>query len=70
MDKSVSKGIFEEWHTMVGGQSAFGIQEAKDAFRKLVDHESNLTLLTETECCSCDYGSKRSNECSIAKRWE
>ena len=34
---------------MVGGQSAFGIQEAKDAFRKLVDHEANLTLLTETD---------------------
>src|SRR5690625_15479 len=33
--ESVSKGIYEEWHTMVGGHSTFGIQEAKDAFKRL-----------------------------------
>lgn len=46
--ESVSKGIFEEWHRMVGGKSSFGILEAKDAFRELVDNEENLELLTET----------------------
>ncbi|WAA12132.1 FAD-dependent oxidoreductase [Fervidibacillus halotolerans] len=47
--KSVSRGIFEEWHHMVGAGSAFGILEAKAAFKKLVDQENNLTLTTETE---------------------
>lgn len=46
--ESVSKGIFKEWHAMVGGGSAFGIQKAKDAFKQLVDNEENLTLLTDT----------------------
>lgn len=47
--KSVSKGIFEEWHQLVGRQSTFGITEAKAAFKKLVDDEENVTLLTQTE---------------------
>lgn len=47
--KSVSRGIYEEWHKLVGGGNAFGITEAKAAFQKLVDAESNLTLLTETQ---------------------
>lgn len=46
--QSVSKGIFEEWHALVGEQSAFGINEAKEAFKKLVEKESNLSLLNET----------------------
>lgn len=45
---SVSKGIFQEWHNLVGGGSAFGIVEAKTAFKKLVDKEENLTFLPET----------------------
>lgn len=45
---SVSKGIFQEWHQMVGGRSTFSIQGAKDAFRQLVENEANLTLLTNT----------------------
>lgn len=45
---SISKGIFKEWHALVGNGNAFGIEEAKSAFKKLVDEEENLTLLTET----------------------
>lgn len=47
--ESVSKGIFREWHQMVGGGNAFGIEEAKAAFKKLADQEENLTLTTATE---------------------
>ncbi|RBP91526.1 FAD dependent oxidoreductase [Cytobacillus firmus] len=47
--KSVSKGIYEEWHKLVGGDNAFGILEAKSAFKNLVDKEHNLTLAIETE---------------------
>ena len=42
--KSVSRGIYEEWHHLVGGGNAFGITEAKAAFKKLVDEEENITL--------------------------
>ncbi|MFZ3578975.1 FAD-dependent oxidoreductase [Virgibacillus sp. DJP39] len=47
--ESVSKGIFEEWHKLVGGGNAFGISEAKATFKKLVVEEPNITLLTETK---------------------
>ncbi|MDQ0154213.1 FAD-dependent oxidoreductase [Robertmurraya andreesenii] len=46
--ESVSQGIFKEWHALVGGGSAFGIEEGKSAFRQLVENESNLSLMTET----------------------
>lgn len=46
--ESVSKGIFSEWHALVGGGSAFGIKEAKAAFKQLVEKEPNLSLMTET----------------------
>src|SRR5699024_2149076 len=41
-------GIFKEWHTLVGGQVGFDIEEAKDAFMQLVKEERNLTLILET----------------------
>ncbi|SOC34886.1 FAD-dependent oxidoreductase [Ureibacillus acetophenoni] len=47
--KSVSRGIYEEWHALVGGGNAFGIEQAKAAFKKLVDEEKNLTLSANTE---------------------
>lgn len=47
--ESVSKGIFKQWHQLVGGGNAFGIEEAIAAFVKLVEEEPNLTLSTETE---------------------
>ncbi|RUL49822.1 FAD-dependent oxidoreductase [Lysinibacillus antri] len=48
-EDSVSKGIFEEWHKLVGKGNAFGIEQAKAAFQKLVDDESLITLTTNTE---------------------
>ncbi|KAB2336764.1 FAD-dependent oxidoreductase [Cytobacillus depressus] len=47
--KSVSGGIYKEWHEMVGGDDAFDILTAKAAFKKLVDQEPNITLVPETE---------------------
>jgi hypothetical protein len=49
---SVSKGIFQEWHNLVGGRNSFSIIEAKKAFRKLVQGEPNITLLLNTEVVS------------------
>lgn len=46
--KSVSRGIYEEWHKLVGADNAFGIEQAKSAFKKLVDEEENLTLTANT----------------------
>lgn len=45
---SLSRGIFEEWHQKVGGQSAFDVELAKQVFREMVEAEENITLLTET----------------------
>ncbi|SER70658.1 FAD dependent oxidoreductase [Gracilibacillus ureilyticus] len=47
--KNVSEGIFKEWHQMVGNGNAFRIEEAKAAFKKLVDNEDNLSLTTKTD---------------------
>ena len=47
--QSVSRGIFEEWHALVGKQSAFDVELAKKVFRQMVEAEENITLLTETE---------------------
>ncbi|MFC7685752.1 FAD-dependent oxidoreductase [Ureibacillus sp. GCM10028918] len=46
--KSVSHGIFEEWHNLVGKGSTFHIETAKAAFQKLVDNEQLLSLTTST----------------------
>lgn len=47
--KPVSRGIYEEWHKWVGGDEAFQIKAAKAAFKKLVDHEPNITMAPQTE---------------------
>lgn len=47
--KSVSRGIYEEWHKLVGSDNAFGIEQAKAAFKQLVDGEENLTLTSNTK---------------------
>lgn len=47
--KPVSRGIYKQWHKMVGGDDAFDILGAKAAFKKLVDSEPNLTLVPQTE---------------------
>lgn len=46
--KSVNKGIFEEWHKLVGKEGAFDIELAKAAFYKLVKDEPNITLALRT----------------------
>ncbi|GEL77073.1 FAD-dependent oxidoreductase [Tenuibacillus multivorans] len=47
----VSKGIFEEWHQLVGGThiNTVDLDVATDAFRQLVDEEENIDLLLNTE---------------------
>ncbi|PJO44976.1 FAD-dependent oxidoreductase [Lysinibacillus xylanilyticus] len=47
--RPVSMGLFKEWHDLVRGKDAFGILDAKAAFKKLVDDEPNLTLSVQTE---------------------
>lgn len=46
--KSVSHGIFKEWHHLVGKGSTFHIETAKAAFQKLVNEEQLLSLTTNT----------------------
>ncbi len=46
--ESVSHGIFEEWHKLVGKGNAFSIENAKAAFQKLVNDEALLSLTTTT----------------------
>lgn len=46
--KPVSQGIYKEWHKLIKRDNAFGIEEAKIAFQKLVDAEENLTLSAST----------------------
>lgn len=41
-------GVFAEWHRLVGGDDAFTVQQAKSAFLKLVQEETNMTLLLNT----------------------
>lgn len=47
-DQHVSTGIFKEWHRLVGNRTTFSIDTAKAAFFRLVDKESNIDLLTQT----------------------
>lgn len=42
-------GIFKEWHTLVGDEIGFDIENAKTAFLKLVEDEENLTLILDTD---------------------
>ena len=46
---SVSQGIYQEWNELVGGGKGFAIDQAKAAFKKLIDEEPLLTLSTNTE---------------------
>ncbi|WAA09699.1 FAD-dependent oxidoreductase [Fervidibacillus albus] len=67
--KSVSRGIFEEWHQMVGSGTSFGIPEAKAAFKLLVDQEENLTLTTETEVVKAHVNNNRVEGVTIRNRY-
>ncbi|MEC9488295.1 MAG: FAD-dependent oxidoreductase [Halanaerobium sp.] len=48
-NRLASRGIFQEWHQMVGGRTAFSILKARQAFSRLVTAEENLTLSLETK---------------------
>lgn len=66
--QSVSKGIFQEWHALVGSGNAFGIEEAKDAFRKLVTEEPNLTVLTSTNVRNSILENNRVTEVELSNK--
>lgn len=57
--QSVSRGIFEEWHSLVGKQSAFDVKLAKQVFRQMVEAEDNITLLTETDVVAVQKDSNK-----------
>src|SRR5690606_4701184 len=46
----VSKGIFSEWHELVGGKNVYtvDIHDAKNAFQTLINSENNITVLFST----------------------
>ena len=46
--RHISRGIFKEWHALVGKDNGFNIEEAKAAFKQLVFAEENLTLSVST----------------------
>ncbi|WP_274306929.1 FAD-dependent oxidoreductase [Solibacillus daqui] len=46
--KSISRGVYEDWHKLVGNGNGFDIQDAKAAFKQLVYAEENLTLAVNT----------------------
>jgi hypothetical protein len=50
--KSVNRGIFQEWHKLVGNDIAVDIKLAKASFLKLVLDEKNITLTLNTEIVS------------------
>ncbi|RIE01033.1 FAD-dependent oxidoreductase [Cohnella faecalis] len=54
--KSINKGLFTEWHKLVGGDSAFDIELGKAAFYKMVADEKNLTLSLSTQLVSAQLG--------------
>ncbi|AWE06336.1 FAD-dependent oxidoreductase [Lysinibacillus sp. 2017] len=46
--RQISRGIYKEWHALVGKDNAFNIEDAKAAFKQLVFAEENLTLSVST----------------------
>ena len=50
--KFANEGIFKEWHQLVDEKIGFDIDDAKNAFLKLVQDEKNLTLALETKVAS------------------
>ncbi len=46
---TVTTGIYQEWRKLIGNDVAFGIEEGKAMFYKLVSEEENLTLLPQTK---------------------
>ena len=46
---TVTTGIYQEWRKLIGNDVAFGIEEGKAMFYKLVSEEENLTFLPQTK---------------------
>ena len=46
---TVTTGIYQEWRKLIGNDVAFGIEEGKAMFHKLVSEEENLTFLPQTK---------------------
>ena len=46
--RHLSRGIYKEWHALVGNDNSFNIEDAKAAFKQLVFAEENLTLSVNT----------------------
>ena len=46
--RHLSRGVYKEWHALVGKDNAFHIEDAKAAFKQLVYAEENLTLSVST----------------------
>lgn len=47
--KTLAKGIFAEWHDLVGERDGFGVEQAKQSFMHLVVSEPNLSLMLNTK---------------------
>lgn len=46
--RNISRGVFKDWHDLVGNGNGFDIEDAKAAFKQLVYAEENLTLAVNT----------------------
>ena len=46
---TVTTGIYQEWRKLIGNDVAFGIEEGKAMFYKLVSEEEHLTFLPQTK---------------------
>lgn len=46
--QTLSRGIFSEWHKLVGNRDGFSIERAKKAFLSMAVNEPNLTLMLNT----------------------
>ncbi|MGM0601741.1 MAG: FAD-dependent oxidoreductase [Bacillota bacterium] len=46
---NINKGIFLEWHKMVGEEISFDPEKAEKAFWQLLNKENNITVLTDSE---------------------
>lgn len=67
--RPVSMGIFKEWHDLVRGKDAFGIVDAKAAFKKLVDEEPNLTLSVQTEVVNANLDSNQLTSVELKNKY-
>ncbi|NGP46508.1 FAD-dependent oxidoreductase [Bacillaceae bacterium SIJ1] len=47
-EENVARGLFNEWHSLVGGEEVFHIDVAKAAFMKMIADEENVTLALNT----------------------